>query len=67
MLLNKMFQRGVVKCSTSPWASPVVLVEKKDGSTRFCVDFRKINDITCKTTYSLPGIDDTLDTLAGAW
>ena len=52
--------------STSPWASPIVLVRKKDGSTRFCVDYRKLNCLTRKDAYPIPKIDETLDTLAGA-
>ena len=65
-LLGEMLQKKVVQPSTSPWASPVVLVRKKDGSTRFCVDYRKVNNITCKDAYPLPRIDDTLDTLVGS-
>ena len=65
-LLNEMLERRVVEPSTSPWASPIVLVQKKDGSTRFCVDCRKLNDVTRKDAYPLPRIDTTLDTLAGS-
>jgi transposase InsO family protein/predicted aspartyl protease len=65
-ILREMQGEGVVETSNSPWASPVVLVKKKDGSTRFCVDYRKLNDATRKDSYPLPRIDDTLDTLAGS-
>lgn len=65
-LLQDMLGRKVIQPSTSPWASPIVLVKKKDGSTRFCIDYRKINAITHKDAYPLPRIDDTLDTLSGA-
>ena len=65
-LLNEMLERGVVEPSASPWASPIVLVRKKDGSTRFCVDYRKLNDVTRKDAYPLPRIDATLDTLHGS-
>ena len=41
-------------------------MRKKDGSTRFCIDYRKVNAVTRKDAYSLPRVDDTLDTLAGA-
>ena len=61
-----MLSRGVIEPSHSPWASPIVLVRKKDGSTRFCVDFRKVNDCTRKDAQPLPRIDDTLDAEGGA-
>ncbi len=61
-----MMKRGVVQPSQSPWASPVVLVAKKDSSTRFCVDYRKLNAITKMDVYPLPRIDDSLDQLAHA-
>lgn len=64
--IDTMLRDGIVQRSTSPWASPVVLVTKKDGSVRFCVDFRKLNEATVKDTYPLPRIDDTLDALHGA-
>ena len=65
-LLNDMLERRVVEPSTSPWAAPIVLVRKKDGTTRFCVDYRKLNDATRKDAYPLPRIDTTLDTLSGS-
>ena len=65
-LLSEMQERDVIEPSSSPWASPIVLVKKKDGSTRFCVDYRKLNSVTRKDAYPLPRIDDTLSTLAGA-
>lgn len=65
-LISDMRQDDVIEPSGSPWCSPVVLVKKKDGTTRFCVDYRKLNDITIKDSYPLPRIDDTLDTLSGS-
>lgn len=64
-MLLKMQQSDVIEPSTSPWSSPIVLVKKKDGSTRFCVDYRKLNEITRKDSYPLPRIDDTIDSLTG--
>ncbi|UYV84336.1 K02A2.6-like [Cordylochernes scorpioides] len=65
-LLRKMKRDGIIEESNGPWSSPVVLVTKKDGTTRFCVDYRRLNDITKKDSYPLPRIDDTLTTLAGS-
>ena len=66
VLIRGMLEKKVIQPSNGPWASPVVLVRKKDGSLRFCVDYRKINAVTRKDAYPLPRVDDTLDTLAGA-
>ena len=63
--VGEMLDSGVIRPSKSPWASPIVLVKKKDGTWRFCVDFRKLNDVTVKDSFPLPQINDLLDTLAG--
>ncbi|GBN90817.1 Retrovirus-related Pol polyprotein from transposon 297 [Araneus ventricosus] len=65
-LVKEMVDNGIIEESSGPWASPIVLVKKKDGSTRFCVDYRKLNEITIKDSYPLPRIDDTLDALNGS-
>ena len=64
--VKEMLKNQVIQPSTSPWSSPIVLVKKKDGKLRFCVNYRKLNTITEKDVYPLPRIDDTIDTLAGA-
>ena len=64
--IKQMEQQGIVKPSCSPWASPVVLVPKKDGSTRFCLDYCRLNTLTKNDVYPLPRIDDILDTLGQA-
>ena len=57
--LKKMQEKDVIQQSNSPWASPIVLVKKKDGSTRFCVDYCQLNEVTRKDAYPLPQIDWT--------
>ena len=64
--MSRILEQGVVEPSQSPWASPVVLVRKKDGSIRFCVDYRKLNAITRFDAYPLPRIDKTIENLSGA-
>jgi hypothetical protein len=61
--VEQMVKNGIAEESRSPWASPVVLAKKKDGSWRFCVDYRKLNSLTRKDAYPLPRIDDLLDAL----
>ena len=65
-LLDEMLKKGIISPSKSPWASPIVLVAKKDGSTRFYIDYRKVNSATHKDACPLSRIDDTLDTLVGS-
>ncbi|GBN71320.1 Transposon Ty3-I Gag-Pol polyprotein [Araneus ventricosus] len=65
-LVKETVDNGINEESSGPWASPIVLVKKKDGSTRFCVDYRRLNEITKKNSYPLPRIDDTHDILNGS-
>ncbi|KAL5020764.1 hypothetical protein ScPMuIL_002155, partial [Solemya velum] len=67
--VESMLEQGIVSPSLSPWASPIVLVEKKHDthkSYRFCVDYRKLNKVTKVDAYPLPRIDDTIDVLSGS-
>jgi len=61
-LLDKQF----IRPSVSPWGAPVLLVKKKDGTMRLCVDYRQLKKITIKNKYPLPRIDDLMDQLRGA-
>ena len=59
-------ETGLIVPSNSQWTSPVVVVEKKNGKKRLCVDYRKLNRVTKKDCYPLPRIDDMLETLQGS-
>ncbi|KMQ88361.1 hypothetical protein RF55_12175 [Lasius niger] len=63
---RKMEKGSVIKPSTSGWSSPIILVKKKDGDYRFCIDFRKLNAASDKNAYPLPHISVALDKLCGA-
>jgi len=64
--INKMKDMGVIEDGHSPWASPVVLIPKPDGSVRFCIDYRKVNDLTVPDTHPMPRIDDLIDKIGSA-
>ncbi|WVZ75856.1 hypothetical protein U9M48_023880 [Paspalum notatum var. saurae] len=64
--IDEPLEKGFIPKSTSPWASPVLLTEKKDGTLRMCVDYRGLNAVTVKNKYPLPRIEDLFDQLKGA-
>jgi hypothetical protein len=64
--IDELLEKGYIKLSTSPWAAPVLFVEKKDGTKRMCIDYRSLNEVTIKNKYPLPRIEDLFDQLRGA-
>jgi hypothetical protein len=64
--LADMLSKGLIHPSTSPWGSPILFVDKRDGTIRLCVDYRKLNEVTIKNKYPLPKIEDLFDQLNGA-
>eukprot|EP00644_Phytophthora_capsici_P004557 jgi/Phyca11/110929/e_gw1.19.93.1 len=64
--VDKMLKAGVIEEGDGAWGFPVVLVRKKDGEVRFCIDYRALNKVTKKDVYPLPRIDETLEALSGA-
>ena len=64
--VTAMKENGVIRDATSKWASPAVLIPKSDGSMRFCVDYRRLNELTVRDSYPLPRMEDCLDSLGEA-
>ena len=64
--IEELLEKQFIQPSVSPWGAPVLLVKKKDESSRLCVDYRKLNKLTIKNKYPLPRIDDLMDQLSGA-
>lgn len=64
--VQDLVAQGILKESCSPWASPAVIVMKKDGSVRFCCDYRRLNSVTHKDAYPLPRVEESLDALGQA-
>ena len=63
--IKELLEKGFIRRSSSPWGAQVLLVEKKDGSLRMCIDYRELNKFTIKNKYPLPRIDDLFDQLLG--
>jgi len=64
--IEDLFEKRFIRPSASPWGAPMLLVKKKDGSSRLCVDYRQLNKLTIKNKYLLLRIENLLDQLKGA-
>jgi hypothetical protein len=64
--IDELLEKGYIRPSTSPWAAPMLFVEKKYGTKRMCIDYRSLNEVTIKNKYPLPRIEDLFDQLRGA-
>ena len=63
--IDKMLKGGVIQRSNSPWSSPITLAKKKNGSWRFCLDYRKLNNVTIKDAFPLPSMQDAIQAFSG--
>jgi hypothetical protein len=63
--IDELLEKGYIRPSTSPWAAPMLLVEKKDGTKSMCTNYRSFNEVTVKNKYPLPRIEDLFDQLRG--
>ena len=64
--IKAMAERDLIEPSTSPWSSPAIMVPKKNGGIRFCIDYRRLNEVTIPDSMPLPRCDDSLDALGGS-
>eukprot|EP00117_Sycon_ciliatum_P011053 scpid10434/ scgid12689/ Retrovirus-related Pol polyprotein from transposon 412; Protease; Reverse transcriptase; Endonuclease len=64
--VDRLLDDGIITPSSSPWAAPIVVVRKPDNSIRLCVDYRKLNGVTCKDAFPMPRVDDAIDHMNGA-
>jgi len=64
--INQWLETGIIRPSNSPWASPMIMVKKKGGEWRICIDFRRVNEVTIKDSYPLPLIEDMFNKLGKA-
>ena len=63
---KELLYAEIIEVSNSPWGEPVLLVLKKDGTWKFCLDYRRLNEVTVGDVYPLPRVEETMDRLEGA-